>query len=488
MNQVELYSTSNSQLISNRVEAIAIYDGQEVWFGTDKGISVLSPSGSWRSYNKTNTDLPTNWILDIAFDREGNGWFGVNNNGVSMRSPDGTWQNFNWDNSGLNCQQASEIAIDKNGNRWFGCEGKVSVFDTSNNWTQYDTTNSGLKGVQGTEIFVDSENNKWFGEFGSGQGVGVSKLSSEGIWTNYNTQNSGIVENSIMSISEDSEGNMWFGSWNDGISILNPAGRWETFNSSNSHLKSDSINDIKRDYQGNMWVVLYGAVQKISPDGIWKTFSIEGGDLPERPRFISFSDAASPWLSFWVSGAGLLHQNGNYRVDLDPKWLNDTSYRAQVEINTTIPRDNYSIIVENAFGTDGVEGIKELSNILIVDYAGAISDNTPPLQPIATLCADTTLNSLTAYWYTKDLESKINMYRYAVGTSIGSTDIINWTNSTKTSISLSGLILNNNQEYYLAVQARNEGGIWSLPGLTEGVKAGTGTCSSNFISLPLVRK
>jgi hypothetical protein len=182
----------------------------------------------------------------------------------------------------------------------------------------------------------------------------------------------------------------------------------------------------------------------------------------------------------------LLHQNGNYRVDLDPEWLNNNSYRAQVEINTTIPRDTYPIIVENAFGTDGVEVIKEFTHTLIVDYAGAISDSTPPLQPNATLCSDSTLSSLTAYWNSKDRESQINMYRYAIGTSPGSTDIINWTSSIITSVILSGLNLFNDQDYYLSVQARNEGGIWSIPGITQGVKAGTGKCSSNFVSLPLV--
>jgi hypothetical protein len=78
----------------------------------------------------------------------------------------------------------------------------------------------------------------------------------------------------------------------------------------------------------------------------------------------------------------------------------------------------------------------------------------------------------------------ITLYRYAIGTTAGDTDVMNWTSTSSDRFLRSNLNLNAGQTYYVSVQARNEGGIWSEPGISNGVEAGTGACPA--IYLPII--
>ncbi len=74
---------------------------------------------------------------------------------------------------------------------------------------------------------------------------------------------------------------------------------------------------------------------------------------------------------------------------------------------------------------------------------------------------DGSLSMISANWNSTDPDSIISMYRYAIGTSPGSRDIVNWTYSPETSVVRTGLILTQGQKYYVTAQARNEAGLWS---------------------------
>jgi len=60
--------------------------------------------------------------------------------------------------------------------------------------------------------------------------------------------------------------------------------------------------------------------------------------------------------------------------------------------------------------------------------------------------------------------------------------VINWTNTTDTSVTRDGLSLAQGQRYFFSVKARNEGGLWSESASNSFV-AGV-PCSKIF--LPLV--
>ena len=80
---------------------------------------------------------------------------------------------------------------------------------------------------------------------------------------------------------------------------------------------------------------------------------------------------------------------------------------------------------------------------------------------------------LNAYWYTADPESEIAEYQYAVGTTIGGTDIVGWTSAgtaNQATISIPAPGMQEGPTYYIAVKARNEAGVWSTPGTSNGIQ------------------
>lgn len=80
------------------------------------------------------------------------------------------------------------------------------------------------------------------------------------------------------------------------------------------------------------------------------------------------------------------------------------------------------------------------------------------------------LSALTANWANFNSNvSGLNYYNYAVGTTAGGTNVINWTNnSTATSISLTGLTLQTSKIYYVSVEAVDNAGNIGTPVTSSG--------------------
>lgn len=169
-------------------------------------------------------------------------------------------------------------------------------------------------------------------------------------------------------------------------------------------------------------------------------------------------------------------------------WTSPWQYRAFYDINSLVPRSVYSFTVQRASGTDGIEISPTVGCTFTVDYAAAAGDTTPPPIPAVEACAFTNADTLSATWSAYDPDSTITLYRYAIGTTPGGTDVINWTETSALSLLRSGLSLIAGQTYYIAVKARNEGGLWSVAGIPGGLVAGSGACTTNkrSIYLPLV--
>jgi hypothetical protein len=99
------------------------------------------------------------------------------------------------------------------------------------------------------------------------------------------------------------------------------------------------------------------------------------------------------------------------------------------------------------------------------------------------------LASLSATWTAYDPQSSISLYSYAIGINPGGSDVVDWTSTSSTSFSRTNLNLRLGQTYYVAVKARNAGGLWSEAGIPPGVVAGSGVCTINSrqLFLPMIR-
>jgi hypothetical protein len=95
---------------------------------------------------------------------------------------------------------------------------------------------------------------------------------------------------------------------------------------------------------------------------------------------------------------------------------------------------------------------------------GIIVDITPPSA--AAVYGGGYLRNATTFplsWsISYDNETPVVEYRYAIGTSLGASDVVSWTSAgLRLSIDISGLGLANGLAYHASVQARNAAGLWS---------------------------
>lgn len=95
-----------------------------------------------------------------------------------------------------------------------------------------------------------------------------------------------------------------------------------------------------------------------------------------------------------------------------------------------------------------------------------------PTTPVVTDDGAYTTNTtqLHATWTATDPVG-IAEYQYAIGTSVGATNIVNWTTTgTTANVTRTGLLLNTNLTYYFSVKARNPNNIWSFAGNSDGIR------------------
>lgn len=172
-------------------------------------------------------------------------------------------------------------------------------------------------------------------------------------------------------------------------------------------------------------------------------------------------------------------------ITSNPTWLDFNHFRSSHDISALTPLGEYEIHVSGAVGSDGIPIATDERTTFVVDYAGEISDTTPPPQPFVSAWGDGSLTRLYARAIVDDLESDIVAYRYAIGTTPGGTEVINWTDTPTPEITHTGLTLLPDQPYYVSFTARNTGGLWSLVGTSNPVINGAQLTS---VFLPLLMR
>ncbi len=456
------YNTSNSGLPNGSVYRIAFDTNGTKWFATANGAASFD-GANWHVYNTSNSGLPSNFVFRIAIDNEGTKWFGT---GSGVASFDGTnWHVYNISNSGLPSNFIYAITVDNEGTKWFGTSDSGAASFDGTNWHVYNTSNSGLPGNAISSIAIDNDGKKWFGT-----GNGVASFDGTN-WHVYNTSNSGLLNNQIDTIAIDSHGTKWLGAGNGAVSF--DGANWQVYNISNSGLPNNQIHSIAIDNDGVKWFGT-SANSVASFDGTnWHIYNSSNSTLPNMYIVgIGIEKDNTKWFGTFGSGIAVLQGAEKYPIANNEQWLSSTTYHATYDITSAIPRDTYRIIVSDGFNPNGMRIALNSNSTFVVDYAGAISDTTPPLQPNVSASGEGGLTSLSASWNSSDPQSAITQYRYAIGTTSGARDMVGWTYTNNTSMTHNGLILTPGITYYVSAGARNEGGLWSESGISNGVVAG----------------
>ena len=147
----------------NYVKAIAI-EGNYVWVGTTGGlVKIDKTTGNTIFYNRSNSGLPSDLVLAITIDGQGNKWIGTGE-GVSK------FDGVNWSVYKITLNLVTAIVIDREGNKWIGTWGGLVKFDGLK-WSIYNIRNSNLPSNVVRAIVIDGQGNKWIGTEGGGLAV-----------------------------------------------------------------------------------------------------------------------------------------------------------------------------------------------------------------------------------------------------------------------------------------------------------------------------
>ncbi len=237
--------TDAEGLVNNSVNCLTIDADQNIWFGTNNGVSMFDGE-NWTSYITEETpELVSNSITAIFASTSGSTWFG-SDFGISVF--DGlSWLIFT-EADGLGDDRISSISEDENGVIWVGEKNGISKYDGIE-WTSYGLPFGGVN-----EISFDSNNDLWLAHGLSGL------IHFDGAdFTTYNT-NSGLVSNFVRTIEIDQDDNKWVGTA-QGITVLNTNNELVGHHTMMLLLpEPDTLNpvvDIVFDSQGNVWTGIY---------------------------------------------------------------------------------------------------------------------------------------------------------------------------------------------------------------------------------------
>jgi hypothetical protein len=469
----QVFSSTNTSLATDAVLSVAVDSQGQKWFGHATGeISQLRVDKSWQIYLQAQQ---LGAINCIAIDAAGNKWFGGNDHRYARLSAAGAWQTGVIPGQNPPVGQISVIAFDGLGNVWFGESGDPAggahVLRAAGSWQSYTLANSGLADSSVEALAVDQAGNKWFGTTATGHGL--SELRADGTWQVFGTLNSGIARNDISAILPDPSGNIWIGTAGGGISVMRDDGGWVTYHAGNSGLASDRITAMAVDSAGTRWFATADAgVSAMRSDGSWQIYnSRNSGLLQPTVRSLAVEDAETRWFAHGLGPVSKLLST-RYAVTENPGWLSNNHYRASYTFTALVTRGVYSLTVADAGALNGLLIAPQTVFTFTLDYPGGSADPTPPGAPAVTARSDGSLTRLLASWTAYDPNTEITGYRYAIGTTPGGTEVVNWTDCTSNYLVRDGLTLIRSVPYYVTVRARNAGGVWSPAGTSNRVLAG----------------
>lgn len=242
--------TISDGLLHDNVICVDVDASDNIWFGTQDGVSVFDGVNWTNHTTATDPGLVDNTIQAIYVTNSGDVWIGTDF-GVSIYNGS-SWSTYTT-TDGLGNNQVKCIAEDANGDIWFGTNNGASKFDGATTWVSYGTS-EGLPFGGVFSINVHTNGNVWMGS-----GLGGMMIFDGATFTGITTAD-GLIDDRIRGMVIDQQDNKWIGT-SEGITVLNTG---NTFSANYTTIFSlpapDTLNpieDVEMDSQGNIWVGVY---------------------------------------------------------------------------------------------------------------------------------------------------------------------------------------------------------------------------------------
>jgi ligand-binding sensor domain-containing protein len=267
---------------------ILLKENGEIWLATDEnGVIRLLDNEVIGSFSRDN-GLPSNQILNIMEDHEGNSWFasfgqgtlmfddekfleygpseGISGNQVFSIYVESDDLLYTATETGFTCYKRDDRKITQlksysrpqglndvgattltkyRNNIWIGTNNGINIFNGTN-LTGFEY-NYLLPDLRISDLLVDNQNNLWIGT-----GGGYGKYTGDTLYLF--TEDMGFINNEIQTIIEDSKERIWMGTFK-GLVRLDTL--YTDFNEEEG-LTFTRINTLAEDPSGNIWIGTFG--------------------------------------------------------------------------------------------------------------------------------------------------------------------------------------------------------------------------------------
>jgi ligand-binding sensor domain-containing protein len=305
--------------------------------------AVLTVDREWVMYNRGNSDLPYDGVVDLEVDRDGDIWIATGlwngSGGGGLAKFNGTaWTVYRSGSSPLPANDCTGLTLDAAGNLWVSTEAGVARFDRTNHWDvvsrsqlwfpkvdldgnlwigsssglwvydgiswkSYRRANSGLPSDFAAFVSVDAGNRKWISTHG-----GLAVLDGQ-TWTTYTLTNSGLPNNTVAPVAFDAAGTAWIATYGGGLARFDGQ-QWTVFNPTNSGLPHVNLEDIVIDPTGVKWIATDGGLAQF--DGTnWKTRNRVNSRLPDNViQALALDGYGNLWLGMKDGGLAVFREGG----------------------------------------------------------------------------------------------------------------------------------------------------------------------------------
>lgn len=273
-------SRNRSSLANNIVWSIFKDRSENIWLGTDLGISLWSNQQVekiWPIYQFTHSS-DGNRFYKITRDRNGWYWLGGDNgliraHGLGTKNVESYWYRMDAQDYRLAHNRIRDVYQDETGLVWMASDGGVNVFDPSSrqfrNFTIIDA--SGRRNAKWSyDILSDQQDNLWVATYMGGIFV-VNRhklLQTTGPVTARNfSKADGLLEDFANQIIDNGKGKMLALFYNKGISSIDlVTGKiMELKDSAGLSLRQSTF--MLKDSQHIIWIGEHGELRRIATDG-----------------------------------------------------------------------------------------------------------------------------------------------------------------------------------------------------------------------------
>ena len=211
--------TSNEGFMDYEVvNDIKVDNNGSIWVGCKYGLYKVENGIVVNYFNKENSNIPKNLILDIEFDNDGTMWLVQDD--IVTRFYENNFEDYS-KIIGTNITYVKDIEFDNDGTMWLGTTKGLGKFK-NDSLIIYDESDGLVRplstigmAAEPCAVTIGKNNEIIYCTYGSG-----FSIYNKGKFTNFSTEN-GLANNKVEEVAVDSKNNYWIALDGSGVQMYN---------------------------------------------------------------------------------------------------------------------------------------------------------------------------------------------------------------------------------------------------------------------------